>query len=118
MSTQVGLHVGSCIKATGKDGFLMYGPHRAIAQGNYNVTIFDNPLDRTSGQLTIDFIANKGKTCFWRGTIDVVECDQTEETPLLTFAIALDDAVYDYEIRCIVGSSKLNLVKLIITKII
>jgi glycosyltransferase involved in cell wall biosynthesis len=113
-SSQVGLHFGPSIKATGKDGFLTYGPYRAIAPGKYKVQAFDIPIDRTPGQLTVDFVANKGNTCFWRGVFEVTESDQAEETSLFEFDIVVDSTVEDYEIRCIIGLSQLTLSKITI----
>jgi glycosyltransferase involved in cell wall biosynthesis len=117
MSTQVGLHVGPCIKATGKDGFLMYGPHHALAQGNYTVQVFDAPQDRTPGQLTVDFVGNKGKVCFWRGDFEVKQTHAEDAAPLFQFDVCIDSEVEDYEIRCIVGDANLKLCKILISKI-
>jgi glycosyltransferase involved in cell wall biosynthesis len=116
MSTQVGLHVGPCIKATGRDGFLMYGPHYSIAQGNYTVQVFDIPQDRTHGSLTADFVGNKGQICFWRGAFEVIESDSNDTTPLFQFDVCIDSDVEDYEIRCMIGSANLILSKILISK--
>ena len=116
MSTQVGLHIGPYIKATGKDGFLMYGPHRAIAQGNYTVQIFDIAENRTNGLLTVDFVGSKGQICFWRGDFDVEASAENNTAPLLEFDICIDSDVQDYEIRCIVRDSNVIVSRIVIIK--
>ncbi len=116
MSTQVGLHVGPCIKATGKDGFLTYGPHRAIAQGNYTVQAFDIPKDRTDGRLTVDFVGKKGQLCFWQGVFDVNETHADNTMPLFEFDVCIDSDVEDYEIRCIINASKVTVNRFVIIR--
>jgi glycosyltransferase involved in cell wall biosynthesis len=114
LSTQVGIHYASAIKTTGKDGFLTYGPHRAIAPGQYRLQAFDVPADRSQGQLTVDLVANKGTQCFWRGAFEIAPSAQKSEALLFEFDFTIDSIVEDYEIRCIVGSSQLTLSKIII----
>jgi glycosyltransferase involved in cell wall biosynthesis len=114
MSTQVGLHVGPCIKATGKEGFLIYGPHRSLSSGNYRVKLYDQPYLRTVGLLTVDFVADQGKTCLWRGAIDIKAVAGSEEILLTEFEVCIPMDVSDYEIRCIVGSNNICLSRIVI----
>lgn len=116
LSTQVGMHYGSTIKATGKDGFLIYGPHRAIALGHYTLQAFDIAADRSSGRLTIDLVANKGASCLWRGEFDVVPSAQKGEVLLFEFDFIINSNVEDYEVRCIVGSSDLTISRVVISR--
>jgi glycosyltransferase involved in cell wall biosynthesis len=116
-STQVGLHVGSRIQATGKDGFLLFGPHRSLAAGPYSIKIFDMPALRSAGSLTIDMVGNCGEHCFWRGRIEIPEAEESNEVEqlLLEFDVKLENEVTDFEIRCIIGSANLSLSKIVIT---
>jgi glycosyltransferase involved in cell wall biosynthesis len=114
MSTQVGLHVGPCIKATGKEGFLIYGPHQSLSSGNYRVKLYDQPYLRTAGLLTVDFVADQGQTCLWRGAIDIKAAAGSEEILLTEFEVCIPMDVSDYEIRCIVGSNNICLSRIVI----
>ena len=40
MSTQCGIHEGPSIVTTGDSGFLLFGPHWSLSQGNYETSIF------------------------------------------------------------------------------
>lgn len=112
LSTQVGMHYGSKIKGSGRSGFLMYGPHRSLAAGKYAVTIFDIPSMRSSGSITLDFVASSGSVCYWQGGILVKELDNSQEEVLAHFEITVEKLIDDYEIRCITNSGNLMLSKI------
>jgi glycosyltransferase involved in cell wall biosynthesis len=118
-STQVGLHVGSHIQATGKEGFLLFGPHRSLAAGDYSIKVFDIPAHRSTGSLTVDMVGNSGGQCFWRGEVEIPDSEGNSkiEQLLLEFDVQLENDVEDFEIRCIIGSANLSLSRIIIKKL-
>jgi glycosyltransferase involved in cell wall biosynthesis len=113
-STQVGIHVGSLLKSTGRGGYLMYGPHRSLKPGSYTVQVFDIPIQRTAGNLAIDFVGNGGTKCFWQGVFAISEADDDIEKLLFEFQLCIDVEVNDFEIRCIVGEANLALSRVLI----
>lgn len=115
-STQVGQHFGSRIRSTGASGFLLYGPHRSLEPGEYTITMFDLPGDRTPGIVTVDFVANRGEKCFWKGGVQIPSANLEEETPFLQFNVSIEEEVSDYEIRCIIGPSRLTFTKIVLAR--
>ncbi len=100
-STQVGMHFGASLLGTGRPGFLMFGPHRAIAPGRYRVGIYGILQAGVASRLEFDFVAKGGDLCLWKGDVQTALLPHSIETELLNFTIEVRQHLEDFEIRCI-----------------
>lgn len=113
--TQVGIKVGKNIKSTGKDGFLMFGPHRALKAGRYSIELFDLPADRATGSITVDFVSGGGLNRFWQARVQIEKTTKNTKDGLLQFEVNVANQVEDFEIRCFINSGKITLSKVVIS---
>lgn len=114
-STQVGMHIGPCLQSVGKDGFLMYGPHKSLAAGTYNIQIFAQASG--GGIISMDCVSDAGNTSYWGAHFNLEEREATSDE-FVQFEITLAKPVNDFEIRCMVNkSANVNLSKIVISKL-
>ncbi|AOJ50022.1 glycosyltransferase family 1 protein [Burkholderia thailandensis] len=115
-STQIGVHAGSGLKGTGNDGFLMFGPHRAMTAGDYTVKVFGTPDEEKDANLSFDFVANEGRQCLWRGDVRVPRARSDAESLVVEFDIDVKQHLDDFEVRCIDHGTQMQLTRMEITK--
>ncbi|NIE83743.1 MULTISPECIES: glycosyltransferase family 1 protein [unclassified Burkholderia] len=115
-STQIGTHVGSALRGSGKEGFLMFGPHNAIASGKYKVRLFGMADPDNDANLLIDFVGGGGQQNFWRGEVAFPKSLDESEVMVVEFDIDVGRAVDDFELRCIDRGSFAKLTKLEISR--
>ncbi|SDH63576.1 Glycosyltransferase involved in cell wall bisynthesis [Paraburkholderia phenazinium] len=116
-STQVGLHVGDRLRSVGQPGFLMFGPHRPLRAGHYEVSIIATSGKANQGGITLDFVANGGEDCYWSGEVQASQSGVGAESSLASFEVRLDHDIDDFEIRCMVDSAALDLKKVVIERL-
>jgi glycosyltransferase involved in cell wall biosynthesis len=97
-TSAAGMHVGAELWSTGEGGFLMFGPHGALPAGRYRIRICDQPMQRTSGEVYVDFAYDSGRRTAWAGRVSVSPGPSATEA-LVDFEIDLPSPVLDYEIR-------------------
>ncbi|CAJ0713976.1 D-inositol-3-phosphate glycosyltransferase [Ralstonia edaphis] len=110
-SSQVGIHIGATIQGAETPGFLMFGPHRSIAPGQYIIKIFGVPSSK-SGQLHFDFVANEGKLEIWSQTLQALPEMEKKEKVFVEFSIDIPHHLQDYEIRCIDSGTDVQLTRI------
>lgn len=99
MSTQAGIHVGGNIVASGEDGFLLYGPHRSVPQGNYDVSIFGEIGQGDCANAVADIVVNQGTYILGKSLITEPSIDGC----LATIQINIDSNYDDLEVRIMVN---------------
>ncbi|MDN7535544.1 MULTISPECIES: glycosyltransferase family 1 protein [Burkholderia] len=115
-STQIGVHIGSGLQGTGKDGFLMYGPHRSIEAGSYAVKVFGVADVEKDANLLFDFVANEGRQCLWRGDVRFPQALSVKESLVVEFNIDVERTLDDFEVRCIDRGAQAQLTRLEISR--
>lgn len=112
MSTQCGMHFGPEIRSCGKSGFLVYGPHRGIVPGNYEVKILYSNLSDIESNLKIEFACNQGKNILCELVEKVYDTSELKE---IIFNLNVQEFYDDYEIRILVAESIISVSKIIIS---
>jgi glycosyltransferase involved in cell wall biosynthesis len=112
LSTHVGIHVGGSIVASGERGYLLYGPHRAVPIGVYDISIFGDMGDGICEGAVADIAVDKGKRILGQLSMS----PQSVGGCLATIRINIDSNYDDLEVRVRVNEQcgmTLTLVKLI-----
>lgn len=93
--TQVGTRKQGALIATGKPGFLMYGPYVTLQPGFYRLDL----NGKSSGAFVVDLVASKGQqTLFKQSIFNPVG----EDGVLASVAFEVPASVSDFEVRVIV----------------
>lgn len=117
MSTQVGVHQGPLIISTGKEGFLLFGPHRPLAAGSYRVKLWHIPTAATHGKALIEVVSQKGTVTHFHTECDFsANCGAPAETILCEFEVSIASALQDFELRCVVESGELTVARIEIVR--
>lgn len=104
MSSEVGLHVGPSIRATSAPGYLVFGPHRAAAAGDYRVCIWTVENESSAGVLEVDFASSDGRIIHGTGQIQISGSANGISTPT-ELLVTIMSNVIDFEIRCYLRSA-------------
>ncbi|XDJ35271.1 MAG: glycosyltransferase family 1 protein [Burkholderia sp.] len=115
-STQIGTHVGSSLRGSGKEGCLMFGPHYSIASGKYEIKLFGIADPDNDTHLLINFVSSGGQQNFWCGEVSFPKSLDESEVMVVEFEIDVEKAVNDFELRCIDRGSFATLTKLEISR--
>ncbi|MET3119258.1 glycosyltransferase involved in cell wall biosynthesis [Undibacterium sp. GrIS 1.8] len=95
MSTQAGIHVGGSIVASGEHGFLLYGPHRALPKGSYDVSIFGQTGHGNGDGTVLDVVAEHGGCVLGESLITTLG----DSGCLATIRINVESDYDDLEVR-------------------
>jgi glycosyltransferase involved in cell wall biosynthesis len=100
MSSLAGLHCGSSILSTEKDGILMFGPHRALPPGNYSFSLEMRATDIWTGILELQVTSALGRVIHARET---KRFSPRENGGSFHWVInfLLEDYIDDFEVVCI-----------------
>lgn len=102
-ATETGIHVGSSLKGTGQEGggYLMYGPHRAIAEGRYTVQIFGTVDETDDVELLFDISYDQGRQSLAQKVVQIVGAPGHEEDKLIVeLNVDVEKNLSDFEVRC------------------
>lgn len=98
LATQAGERTQTEIKATGKAGFLVFGPYVALEPGIYRLVVKGTLSGNAKPLATLDVVTDKGARVWMIRPIYVVATADT----IATAAFAIDRKVADAEFRLFV----------------
>ena len=114
--TEVGIHLGPCLRSNRKQGHLMYGPYRSLASGDYQVRIFDTPSLRKPSTLYFDVLHGEDSETLAGQHLVINErsCVNPTDAPLITFNFSAPRALSRCEVRCYLFNGGIEISKVVI----
>lgn len=102
MSTDCGIHNGASIISDGNAGLLMFGPHRSLPPGAYQVIIELHQLDETDGILEFKVVSEQRSSIHANELIDEWLPNLEKHRPFsIEINFTLNDYTDDFEIICV-----------------
>jgi glycosyltransferase involved in cell wall biosynthesis len=103
LSTLCGMHCGPSIRSTGMPGLLVFGPHRALRQGHYDVQVQGSWIAGFAGGVLIEVASHAGIVVHFSQRFERPAAAESGLSIDLSFSLAHE--IRDFEIKCSVSAS-------------